>query len=74
MARRDTARLAGMSDPERNWNWWRFIPPPPERKTPGAPTPGAISKTSTSAADYNANITAEEARRAAERLFERTAA
>src|SRR4051794_27782166 len=51
MARHDAARYAAMSDPDRN-RWFRcrwILPPPLERKSPGAPTPGQIFENNLSA-------------------------
>ena len=70
MARRDTARLAAMSDPDRK-RWFRcpWVLPPPQRKPPGAPTPGAISKSTISTEIDTATASKIQARRAAEALF-----
>ncbi len=75
MARRDTARLAAMSDPDRN-RWFRcpWVLPPPQRKTPGAPTPGAIFESTISSTIDTADREKEQARHAAEALFSRAGA
>jgi hypothetical protein len=72
MARRDTARLAGMSDPDQN-RWFRcpWVLPPPQRKTPGAPTPGVIFASNISNTINTAPQTKEQARALAEALFAR---
>jgi hypothetical protein len=71
MARRDTARLAAMSDPDRN-RWFRcawVLPPPLQRKSPGAPTPGRIFESTISNTINTAGAAKEQARALAERLF-----
>jgi hypothetical protein len=75
MGRRDTARLAAMSDPERN-RWFRYrwtLLPSLERKCPDAPTPGQDFQSNISAKD---SVAAEkaQARAAAEALFSRAGA
>ena len=48
--------------------------PPPRRKTPSAPTPGAISKSTISTKIDSATASKIQARRAAEALFRRAGA
>ena len=70
MARRDTARLAAMSDPARN-RWFRCpwtLPPPGERKSPGAPTPGQIFD-NLSTGNHSIELAKSQARSAAKALF-----
>ena len=75
MARRDAARYAAMSDPARNrWFSCPWDLPPPERKTPGAPTPGAILKGKSSSTIGNANQAKAQAIAEAERLFAKVGA
>jgi hypothetical protein len=71
MARRDTARLAAMSDPERNrWFSCRWVLLPPlERKNPGAPTPGRIFESHINSIKDTAPLAKEQARVLAEQLF-----
>ena len=71
MARRDTARLAAMSDPARN-RWFRCpwtLPPPRERKSPGAPTPGQIFTSSLKEIIDTAPLTKAQAQALVEQLF-----
>jgi hypothetical protein len=75
MARRDTARLAAMSDPDRNRRFrCPWVLSPPQRKTPGAPTPGAIFESTISSTIDTADREKEQARHAAEALFSRAGA
>ena len=71
MARRDTARYAAMSDPKRNrWFSYRWVPPPPlQRKSPSAPTPGRIFESHINDIKDTAPLTKAQARALAERLF-----
>ena len=71
MARHDAARYAAMSDPERNrWFSCRWVlPPPPERKSPGAPTPGQIFTSSLKEIIDTAPLTKAQAQALAEQLF-----
>ena len=71
MPRRDTARLAAMSDPDRN-RWFRclwVLPPPLERKSLGAPTPGQIFVSTINGIKDTAPRTKAQARALAEALF-----
>jgi hypothetical protein len=71
MARRDTARLAMMSDPARN-RWFRcawVLPPPLERKSPSAPTPGQIFASNINEIIDTTPLPKAQARALAERLF-----
>jgi hypothetical protein len=71
MARRDTARLAAMSDPEHN-RWFRcawVLPPPLERKSPGAPTPRRIFESDINSIKDTAPLSKAQARALAERMF-----
>ena len=75
MARRDTARLAAMSDPDRDRRFrCPWVLPPPQRKTPGAPTPGAIFESTISTETHTATSDEIQARLAAEALFSRAGA
>src|SRR4051794_32687124 len=71
MTRRDTATLAMASDPAKNrWFSRAWVSPPPfDRKSPDAPTPGAISKSRTNEIKDIAPLVKEQARALAERLF-----
>jgi hypothetical protein len=75
MARRDTARLAAMSDPDRNrWFRYHWVLPPPQRKTPGAPTPGEIFENTINSIIDTAESAKSQARSSAEALFVKGAA
>ena len=68
MARRDTALYALEADPVRNRNWRRFIDPP-QRKNPGASTPGQIFVSTINGIKDTAPRTKAQARALAEALF-----
>ena len=71
MARRDTAKLAMASDPASN-RWFSrawVLRPPPERKSPGAPTPGQIFTSSLKEIIDTAPLTKAQAQALAEQLF-----
>ena len=71
MARRNTAKLAMASDPASN-RWFRrawVLPPPLERKSPGAPTPGQIFVSTINDIKNTAPRTKAQARALAEALF-----
>ena len=71
MARRDTAKLAMASDPASN-RWFSrawVLPPPPERKSPGAPTPGQIFTRHINNIEHTAPLSKAQAEALAERLF-----
>ena len=71
MARHDAARYAAMSDPDRN-RWFSYawvLPPPLERKSPGAPTPGQIFVSTINSIKDTAPRTKAQARALAEALF-----
>ena len=71
MPRRDTARLAAMSDPERN-RWFScpwVLPLPLQRRTPGAPTPGAIFESDINSIKDTAPLSKAQARALAEQLI-----
>lgn len=71
MARRDTAKLAMASDPANN-RWFSrtwVLPPPLERKSPGAPTPGQIFVSNINNIVDTAPLTKAQAHVLADRLF-----
>ncbi len=71
MARRDTAKLATASDPASNRCFSRVwvLPPPLERKSPSASTPGPIFASQIKHAIDTAPLAKEQARALAERVF-----
>ena len=71
MARRDTARLAAMSDPDRN-RWFGYawvLPPPLNQKRGPAGTGTANFESDLSTENCSAELAKSQARSAAAELF-----